>query len=76
MKVTMTETEALTMTPEQVNLRALKKAWDELNRAESDMARMRSFPKMSLGMKADFSTASHIATEARRAIDSILGGVR
>jgi hypothetical protein len=56
--------------------RKLKKAWEELNRAESDMARMRSFPKMSFSMKVDFSKASMIATEARRTIDSILGGVR
>lgn len=53
-------------------LQRAARAWNDLNHAEHQMARLRGYRQMSKTMKADFGRFSQQATEARATLNSVL----
>ena len=53
-------------------LQRATKAWNDLNNAEAQIARLNRFDHLNAAMKADRTRFSQIAGDARRTLNSVL----
>jgi hypothetical protein len=53
-------------------LQRAAKAWNDLNNAEGQIARLNRFTNLNSAMKADRTRFSQIAGDARRTLNSVL----
>lgn len=53
-------------------LQRASKAWNDLNNAEAQIARLNRFPRLNASMKADRTRFAQIAGDARKTLNSVL----